>query len=178
MGFLSISIQNTEAVLHGFDAQLQGVRQAIPSALKNVEKEMIDTLKKHIQEDWYYGYTPRQYIRRTDHKSLGTPIGSDDSIGTAVGYDELVFLYSPSGEHENAEWYQRDGDDLIKWIQQSHDNVPARPYWNRTVQELENGGIMQAFISGMAEEGQIVVPEGGQADLTSLKEYEIAAEIR
>ncbi len=62
----------------------------------------------------------------------------------------LRFQYLPDGKHKDLAGEQvRNGNELIEWIQNGHEEIPPRPFWNNFVSEMEQGGIIDAFITGM-----------------------------
>ena len=111
---LKVTVQGLEELDEELDGEVDKIQKQIPSALQLVGTEMINSLRESIVKNVYERYTPREYIRRTDGDAY-PPLESTDYMEYSVRGNTLEFGYFPSGEHENAEWYIRDGDDLIKW---------------------------------------------------------------
>lgn len=153
-------------------------------ALFDIGIEMQHDLKSILQKEWYSKYTPKQYERRTDNSSLGRPLGDDYNFHINVTPNRegstLNFMYEPTGEHANQEWYERNGDALIKWIQEEHNyaeteggeilsTIPARPFWNKFIDEQSKGGIIRKFKYGMLPYYQI---EEDATDKKAMEELE------
>lgn len=136
------------------EKEYKAIEKQVDRALLDVGVELKNDLQLALQKEWYQGYTPKKYKRRTDDNSLGTPLGSDENFEIGVRRRELEFVYEPTGEHRNKKWSDRDGDDLIAWIQSSHEyelsSIPARPFWNNFLDQQMDGGIMEKFIKGMS----------------------------
>lgn len=142
-----VTVQGLEELDEELDGEVDKIQKQIPSALQLVGTEMINSLRESIKENVYERYAPREYIRRTDG-DVYPPLESTDYMEYSVRGNTLEFGYFPSGEHENAEWYERDGDDLIKWLQKSHGRVPARPFWEIFLAQQETESVT-AFAEGM-----------------------------
>lgn len=143
----NVTVRGLDKLGSEFETKIDEIQKKIPSALEAVATEMINSLRDNISENVYDRYTPREYIRRTDGEAY-PPLESTDYMEYSVRGNTLEFGYFPSGEHENSEWYERDGDDLIKWLQKSHGRVPARPFWEIFLAQQETESIT-AFAEGM-----------------------------
>ena len=128
------------------------VNKKIPLALERVGAEMQASLTKHLWNDWYSMYTPKEYLRRTDHPSLGTSILHANTMDIHVNGNSLEFTYTPIGEYPEApEWHTNDGDRLIESIQTGKlwGNPPPRPFWNNFVNEMAHGDIVNALADAL-----------------------------
>ena len=171
------------------DKEIAEIEKDIPKALENVGSEIIESLSRHLDEDFYNKYSPVAYRRRYTEGLRN----KKNMIATVKGRT-LQFEYKPSGEptgtlgdtlnwSEDLEnWLKRfhktattpifspahDGDDLIVWAQKRHEigkyEIPARPFWNIFVEEQKNDGILNAFSVGMLPNYEII-KEGGEKDL-------------
>ena len=169
MSDLNIKIKvKVEGLNEEVKEEIAKIKNQIPTALEQVGSEMILDLQKHTQEDWYKKYKPKIYQRRTDDNSLGIPLGSVENMSVSVKNNKLDFTYTPSGEHEEKAWEERNGDELIKWLQNEHDlastntgeilhTIPARPFWNNFVEEQFNEKIMQTFVRGFPKKYSVVL---------------------
>lgn len=163
MFFFNFSVIGIESLSADFAKEIKGIDKAIPQALKYVGSEMIESLKKHIYSDWYTQYDPKIYKRRTDDPSRGTPLGSEDYMDATVVGKSMIFTYEPSGVHSEEKWHERDGDDLITFLQLERGSIPSRPFWNNFVGEQRETGIMDSFAAGMKP--YLVIAEGGERDV-------------
>lgn len=145
MSFFNVTVTGLGTIDSDVTAEIKDISAKIPPALQYIGSEMTANLQKHIKEDWYTPWRPDAYERRTDNPSLGTPLGSTENMHIAVAgptHDQrLTFTYLPTGEHAEEKWHQRDGDELIKWIQHGAGDIPARPFWNNFVSEQEHAVI-------------------------------------
>lgn len=161
----------------GLDAELKnemsGLKKQSVASLTSVGADMAESLKRHIQNDWYNAYKPAVYERRTDDASLGTPIGSDDNFDISVDHSNtrLDFYFEPDRENRKFDILSPTSDAMIEWIQREHKYgevrrgtkfvkeaslvIPARPFWNNFVEEMANGGIIDSFIRNMSPQYQI-----------------------
>lgn len=142
-----VTIQGLPTIEKDYKSQESKIRLAIPMALELVGTEMQNDLRRSIFEDVYQKYTPKGYERRTEGSGF-EPLESYDYMAYSVRGASLDFGYFPSGEHSDERWYQRDGDDLIKWLQSPHQNIPARPFWDYFVEKQEIGALI-TFADGM-----------------------------
>lgn len=165
MSFFNVKIEGLDSLDKDFEEHKRAIYQKVPKALHFVGSEMIGDLQRHIMDDFYDAYTPEGYHRRFDYyPNLGTPMISQDNMDVNVRGQELSFVYSPKTEHSNLDsWVQdkpvkgifslssRTGDDLIVWGQMSHfdGRIPARPFWNRFVEEQSRSNLLDNFIIGM-----------------------------
>lgn len=177
----------------GLDAEVNNeianIENNIPIALNAVGNEMILSLKRHIQEDFYNMYSPVAYKRRYEEGLLN----EENMDAETLGKRTLYFTYNPQGlpmgklkdslnwsedleeylksQHKTGETpffsSAKNGDDLIVWAQKAHDigkqHIPSRPFWNNFVEEQKNGAIMNTFASYMTRYGMVL--EGGELDL-------------
>ena len=169
--------------------EIAKIENDIPIALNAVGGEMILSLKRHIQEDFYNEYSPVAYRRRYDEGLLN----EENIDAETLGKRTLHFTYNPQGlpmgklkdslnwsedleeylksQHKTGETpffsKARNGDDLIVWGQTAHDigkkHIPARPFWNNFVEEQKNGAIMNTFSTYMTKYAMVL--EGGEKDL-------------
>lgn len=169
MSFFNVTIEGIESIQQDLNTETTQIYQAIPTALQQVGSDMIATLQKHINDEWYHRYTPRSYKRRTDNPALGTPLGSESNMAYSVSGASLDFTYIPTGEHQNNSWHTRDGDDLIDSIQLGKlaGSPPPRPFWNSFVNDEEHNGVINSFISGMKSKYQ-VIEEGNPRDVIGI----------
>lgn len=168
MSFFKVTIEGLDSIKEDYKKQENAINNAIPGALRYVGSEMIVNLQKHITDDWYKRYKPKQYMRRTDNPSLGTPIGSRENMDYAVDGKTLDFMFYPHGDHVVSEWYDRDGDKLIESIQtgkMTYGSFPPRPFWNMFVEEQKNEAIMRNFSKAMADRKMPIEAEGQGKDV-------------
>lgn len=179
---LKVSVEVEQSLDDDFQREVGDIRAHFPNALHFIASEMKANLQEHLQSDWYSAYKPKKYQRRTDNTSLGTPLG-DETKNMSDEYptkDSLEFRYYPTGEHARTLWHQRDGDNLIKWIQTDHNNIPARLFWDNFVDEQKQHGIIDAFVTGMKP--FVVIPEGedialdGDEKLGSIPDWDYLGE--
>lgn len=174
---LTVSVKIDQSLENDLQKEVGEIRAHFPKALKNVASEMTVNLQEHIQHDWYEPWgKPKQYKRRTDDSSLGTPLGSAENMHFEINGGALDFLYTPSGEHEKDKWSTTGGDDLIRIIQgntgwkyppgedKQGRNIMKRPFWDNFVDDQVHHGIIDAFIAGMPKKYKIMV-EGGESDV-------------
>lgn len=150
MSLFNVTITEQGSLQNDVNSEVKKIKSQIPKALNVVGSDMIIALQRHLKRDWYDAYTPTAYQRRTDNPALGTPLGADENITTAVMGTDLAFDYAPTGEHRDIPIDEaRHGNALIEWIQARHGEIPERPFWNNFVYEMEKGGIVNSFIKGM-----------------------------
>lgn len=184
---------NINVKIEGLDEELKDeiakIEKQIPKALEQVGGEMIESLSRHLDEDFYNKYSPVAYRRRYTEGLRN----KKNMIATVKGRT-LQFEYKPSGKptgtlgdtlnwSEDLEnWLKQfhktattpifspahEGDDLIVWAQKRHKigkyEIPARPFWNFFIEEQKNGGILNAFSVGMLPNYE-VIKENGENDV-------------
>ena len=182
-----MNIQITGRII-GLKEDLEKEERAIGEratyALTMTGIELARDLQSTLRREWYAKYTPTVYQRRTNDPNLGTPIGDDSNfdISTDVAKRTLDFNYNPTGAHENPDWNTRSGDRLIEWIQKKHEykapgrdepylTIPARPFWNRFLDEQIDGGIMEKFIKAMSPEYTVLKDEKDNLDSLAAESY-------
>lgn len=125
-----------------------------------VYADMKEALEQHIREDVYQEYPdPKMYKRRKDDPRRGTSLlASVDDVNYTkqigpfdytTGQVVAGLSYEPTGEHENWRWSDASGDDLIGRIEKKdpkynwepkNGEIPKRPFWQRFVEEMIEGG--------------------------------------
>jgi len=149
----------------------QQVNKALPSALESIGSDMWELLKEHIQHDVYDEYYPQVYQRRFESGLLWDLAWTAEAKGNSLETE-----YMPTGEHETQKWHTRDFDNLIEWLQHSHNiksqNVPARPFWNNFLDDLGHGRLIEMLISALPK--YEIISDGN--DVTGLDEYYLSAE--
>lgn len=183
---ISVKFEGLDEEINNEIAQIE---KQIPKALENVGSEMIESLSRHLDEDFYNKYSPVAYRRRYTEGLRN----KKNMIATVKGRT-LQFEYKPSGKptgtlgqtqnwsDELENWLKQfhktattpifspahEGDDLIVWAQKRHEigkyEIPARPFWNIFVEEQKNSGIIDAFVVGMLPNYE-VIKENGEKDL-------------
>lgn len=183
---ISVKFEGLDEELNNEIAQ---IKKQIPKALENVGGEMIESLSRHLDEDFYNKYSPVAYRRRYTEGLRN----KKNMIATVKGRT-LQFEYKPSGKptgtlgqtqnwsDELENWLKQfhktattpifspahENDDLIVWAQKRHEigkyEIPARPFWNIFVEEQKNGGIFNAFSVGMLPNYE-VIKENGENDV-------------
>lgn len=159
------------------EKEKKAINEQVNIALNFMGSEMQRDLQTILWDEWYKKYTPTRYIRRTDNKSLGTPLGDNENFDISVKNQTLEFVYSPTGVHANPEWTNRSGDDLITWIQKAHyyaeaedgevlNNIPSRPFWNIFIDKQMDEKIIDNFIEGMSP--KYTVTQDKNDDFTDL----------
>lgn len=177
-GFFHVTVSGEETLTNDLNDNLNAMRGPIRDGLRFVGSEMIVDLQRHIQKDWYEAWgDPKEYERRTDDPSRGTPLGDDSNMHTDVHDMSLSFVYTPNGRHVNHAWQKRDGDKLIEVIQTNSGwswqprkdtkgrPIIGRPFWNNFAEEQFNGAAFDAFEYGFAGRGFDLVREGGKRDV-------------
>lgn len=186
-------LMNINVKIEGLDEEIKDeiaqIKKQIPKALEQVGSEMIESLSRHLDEDFYNKYIPVAYRRRYteglknkknmiatvkgktlqfEYTPQGLPMGKlRDSLNWSEDLEEYLKSQHKTGEtpfFANA----RNGDDLIVWGQTAHyigtAHIPARPFWNYFVEEQKNGGIIDAFVVGMLPNYE-VIKENGENDV-------------
>lgn len=161
--FLKVTVSGIKEANDELQGQINGVQKKIPSALGLVATEMISSLRDSINENVYDRYEPKKYIRRTEGGRF-PPLESKDYMEYSTSGSTLQFGYFPSGEHEIKGWHERDKDDLIKWLQESHGRIPARPFWEIFLAQQETE-CLTAFAEGM-KPYEVSVSNGERVDLS------------
>lgn len=167
---------NVEAVWNGtleedLDKEVAKIKRKIPSALRCVGSEMVQSLGHHIMQDVYQRYNPHgtdPYIRRLDYNRPSSLIGQEEAIQPSVKGTTLTLAYNPHGEQKQTK-DPKYGDDLIRRIETGEGYTwahqpGARPFWQNFVDEQVDEKIILNFISGMSpyaieEEGNDVEAE-------------------
>ena len=140
-------------------------------ALPAVQMAMYETLSKHIDQDVYEAYEPKQYERRRGGDGALDDFGSKQIMGmlgpvggaTSSGTFNLTagITYDPRGYHTNPDWSTNDDPNAIMGRIEKKDppykwgkGVPKRPFWQNTVNELiDDGEIAKTFIQALREAG-------------------------
>lgn len=178
------------AKLDGLDEEIKDeiakIEKQIPKALENVGSEMIESLSRHLDEDFYNQYSPVAYRRRYTEG-----LRKRENMVAKVKEKTLQFEYKPSGKPtgtlgDTLNWSEdlenwlmqfhktattpifspaHEGDELIVWGQKKHEigkyEIPARPFWNNFVEEQKNGGIINAFTVGMLPKYAVIKGDEG-----------------
>ncbi len=179
MIYFKTQMTGEESVYQDVNGEMQKIFTASSESLHDVGTQMIRNLQKHIREDWYLPWgKPKEYIRRTDMGVQGA-LGDPQNMDVRVSGLSLSFVYSPMGDmYSNSSGRRADGDRLIEIIQKNDGwtwrpnldtkgrKIMPRPFWDKFVEEQENNGIIDAFISGMKSRGYTVKAEGGNKDVT------------
>lgn len=162
--------------LESLDQDLKDFKNFVVLALAQkatpaVQSSMFDTLKKHIDKDVYEAYDPKEYERRRggpnalDDLSNGDILSLLGPVGGAMPTGDFQIAagitYDPRGTHQNPKWSSNDDpNEIIGRIETKSPpykygkGVPKRPFWQRTVQELIEGGELgKTFIQAMNEAG-------------------------
>ena len=140
-----------------FRTELQNIEPRIGSAMAAVASAAKSSLKSHIQSDVYDKWSPTTYIRTGG-------IISDGATETTASSSRMSLEYTPSGSSEQWE-HPVSGSALVGRIESGSGyewsrHPGARPFWQKFVDEMINGGMATAFDSAMyAELGDIY--EGG-----------------
>lgn len=134
-----------------FNDAISEVKTAIPKAMPLMKDILVSALQTTIENEVYAKYDPKVYLRRSEDGSLGTPLSDVEANSTiTVTTDGIEIDYQPTGEHDNLNWWDRDGDDLINWIAAPHDGIPARPFWDEyTNMLLYQNGFEDSFIAAV-----------------------------
>ena len=159
---ITINVTGQETLTEEIETFVNGVDSSIPVALNEVGAHLGEKLDTRLREDWYNGYKPHTYIRRTDNPIFGKGLMSDEYKDYFVeskplnekntrSTKRLTFTYEPSGEHAIESWHKRDKNALIRSIETGklYGDPPPRPFWEDFVDELENGDAMDLFITAM-----------------------------
>lgn len=173
MGFFRVDIKGLDTLEKDYNEEETNIKKQIPKALGIVGNEMVNNLQEHVTKDVYDKYEPYVYERRIGRTGQYAPIESQEYIDYNLSDNTLTFSYEPQGAHWVERWSNKhNGDNLIVSIQTGDlaGNAPPRPYWNRFVSEMENGGILSSFATGMKPytlqtEGKDVVFAGNESML-------------
>ena len=174
---VSTRIEGLEDDINNFTQELD---KQIPHALQQVGSEMVYKLQEHIRTDWYEAWgAPKQYKRRTDYGG-GISLGDEQNMDIQVKKNTLDFEYFPSGDHVRREWDERDGDTLIKVIQENKGwsfqpdldkegrALTPRPFWDNFVDEQE-AVVVDNFIAAMPRTDIIKEPTDVLIDMSDSK---------
>lgn len=186
----SASVDGTETIDRDFSEVKNEIMSAVQASMSTVGDFMKDALQRHIETDVYDAYSPKAYPRRSENAAFGTPL-SDMDANTMVNNRGagVTLTYLPSGSHsgttadlpQSSSYYNPDnprpikpnpvhGDTLIRRLEtgKGYDwktDVPARPFWQNFVNEMESvGGLFDAFSAAMAAHGFTVTPDGGMVE--------------
>ena len=113
--FFDVKITGEETLTTDLNSFLLTLRPPIKSGLNSVADGFVQNLNKHIQDDVYSEYKPKNYPRRPENESLLSPNYKEIKINDF----SMSFQYEPKGFHKGkkkdvlgAEW-----DDMIhKWV--------------------------------------------------------------
>lgn len=140
-----------------FRTELQKIEPRIENGMAAVASAARSSLKSHIQSDVYDKWNPSTYLR------TGAII-SDGAMETSVSSYRMSLEYTPDGSSE--QWEHPVSDNaLVARIESGsgyewRKHPGPRPFWQKFVDEMINGGMAEAFDSAMyAELGDIY--EGG-----------------
>lgn len=131
-------LQGADSISKEYKAFNTKVYTATQYGLTAVGSELTKQLQRHIQEDVYSAYTPKDYIRR------GANGGLIDTkyMKTSQGKMSVELDYEPSGYNPRYPTSRYvDGDKLINAIENSDytwagtGDIPERHFWNRFVDE-------------------------------------------
>lgn len=162
---ISVNVFGQEELQKELKEEVRQIDERAHLALFPLGFEIGKTLDRHLRSDWYEEYSPSMYQRRTDDPSLGNGLMSPAYKDYDITGKRLTFTYEPSGEHQIEAFHDRDGDELIDSIQFGKDiSAPPRPFWENTLDELENGGILNGFIEQMKP--YKVIPDKDVIDLS------------
>lgn len=152
---------------YGLDAEMTAFKallaQSLKKALTEVNADMQDLLKKHIETDVYKAYKPKVYERRSKGTSLGTPLSNMQGNVAFEATEAQVapqgvgaqtrFQYLPTGEHSVQAWSGTDGDALIGRIERKsppydwgNEKIPERPFLQNFFEELIEGGAAEDML--------------------------------
>ena len=133
-------------MMSGFDAKLLAqINKVVNKALKDtVAKEARNTLKEHIVEDVYEAYEPVEYQRTGG-------ILQDENIETQAIGDTLTIR---SIRHEG----DRDISEVIEYgrgydYEGLDEKIGARPFHQKTYEELKKGRAKKAMAEGLRKQG-------------------------
>lgn len=177
---------NVEGVREDINEEKKEIEISSLIALSEVGEDMKLCLQEHIHNDWYEKWgEPREYQRRTDDPSLGTPIGDISNMESYVLKSGLRFRYNPKGNHKNEKWSIQNGDDLIRIIQDNlgwkwkptEDTegrmIMPRPFWDNFVEEEETRAL-SSFINALRKvNGEIDIVEEPNERI-DLSEYKLS----
>lgn len=170
----NVEISGLGQIMQEYAKEEEEIKQRINRGLSDLEGDMRAMLGYTLQEIWYEGYKPKAYLRRTDDSSLGIAITRDENVESTVKGTQLLFEYNPTGEHEVPEWSERNGDELIEWIQTKHfygggtdeekfenknAQIPARPFWNIFVDRVKNELAMSSIKASLGKD-YVLIADG------------------
>lgn len=151
---VSVKLAGINSVNKDYKVFNVSVYRAMQIGLTAVGSELTKQLQKHIQTDVYNAYTPKDYIRRTEHGGL------IDSRYMKLSQRSMAveLTYLPSGFNSKyPDNSYKSGDDLIHSIETSHyswagtDDIPERHFWNNFVEDAvgTNGWTEQILVKTM-----------------------------
>lgn len=185
-----------EGIDEEMNKSLNDIKARIPRALNLVGSEMTQALLIELERTWHDTYEPKVYVRRSDSNGGEIGIMNPQNMTYETDGTTLHFDYSPSGE-TGQRWldfawdeggqrmrpipthslHERDGDELIEWIQTSHtifdSEIPARPFWNMFLDGQEFSAV-RTFMRAMESADYIV--KWGMEDMLDLSESKLYAE--
>lgn len=168
VGFEELKKEVKNGVLRN---HIQGISAAVCSELK-------DTLWRHVKEDIYHEYSPKEYLRRKDHPKFGTSLlqSAEDAepLGEGGFYLNGEWIagirYEPSTEHKISRW--SDGissNELIgriekkepayNWEPKNGPKIPERPFWQNFVEEMIEGGGFERVLERELKKRKIAEPD-------------------
>ena len=161
---------------------MQEIANEIGAALTSVMEHSRDILKRHIDEDVYDHsiYTPKVYKRRSENEGMGVSLAEQTQekpytqvIAPALGKQANGFWvqsrlwFHPSGEHKYKKWNTANDSELMGRIEKKdpeyswgQNEVPQRPFWQRFVDEMVDGGELEkSFVDAMSA-NEIIEADG------------------
>lgn len=139
------------------------VSQATSNGSNTVDT-MKDLLEAHIQHDVYDVYRPKAYTRRSENNFGSQYPPLKDIEANAFTFEKgagVTIDYKPSGDHPNPEWAERDGDELVKFIETTPSRPFPRPFWQKYVDDVVDGiEVYSAFADEMASVGIEIENDG------------------
>jgi hypothetical protein len=102
------------------------ISNTIINTVKNeLKEETIKTVKKHIQDDVYDVYSPKEYERKhyLENSLIGSTQSNNDSILLTIEHDENLMPYNSVVDGSPV-----DGNDVAYWIE----NGLIYPLWGTT----------------------------------------------
>lgn len=159
---ITVSVSGLEEIEK--EAQRMLTAEKCRAVSNAVYADMKEALEAHIVDDVYDAYSPTQYLRRKDHESMGVSLLKSAENAQQIGpfdyssrdYWVTGLAYEPSGEHENIEWSDVDGDKLISRIEKKDPpyrfeprkgpKIPKRPFWQLFVEELIESGRLERSV--------------------------------
>lgn len=150
---VSVRITGLEEDLSTIEA---AVKQSVSVSMHFLADMMVGDLQRHIENDVYGAFHPKDYERRKENGGL---IDFDDNLHVEVGDDFATLFYSPNGDSEQAkpDWVLH-GDMMIRRIETAEPpydwsgDVPGpRPFFKElTEQYIEGGEAEKHFVMSMS----------------------------